>query len=243
MAEAFDCCLRAGELLLQGGLDGSEIPDFDTQVVLPIRPFDVAMEIVVVALLFLYFIAVRMRLSVDSPKGLQHVAESIHEFASSVGQEMIGHDYKAHVPYLAVVAMFILSCNLLGLVPGFESPTAIPAVPLGCALVTFVYYQAQGFRHAGLGYIRHFMGPVWWLSPLMFMIEVCSHLARIMSLTIRLFANMFAGDMVTLVFFSLIPLGVPVIFLGLHTFVSLIQTYIFMLLTAVYLGEALSEEH
>jgi F-type H+-transporting ATPase subunit a len=197
----------------------------------------------VAALLFLFFIAVRLRLSVDSPKGLQHVAESIHEFSSSVGQEMIGHHYKAHVPYLAALGLFILSCNLIGLVPGFESPTAIPAVPLGCALVTFIYYQAQGFRHAGFGYIKHFLGPVWWLAPLMFLIEVASHLARIMSLTIRLFANMFAGDMVTLVFFSLIPLGVPVIFLGLHTFVSLIQTYIFVLLTAVYLGEALAEEH
>jgi F-type H+-transporting ATPase subunit a len=116
-------------------------------------------------------------------------------------------------------------------------------VPLGAAIVTFVYYQMQGFRHAGLGYIKHFMGPVWWLAPLMFLIEVCSHLARVMSLTIRLYANIFAGDMVTLVFFSLIPIGVPVIFLGLHLGVSIIQTYIFVLLTSVYLGEALAEQH
>ncbi len=206
-------------------------------------PNYVAMEIVVVVLLLAFFALIRSRLSADNPGGLQHVAESIHEFASGVGKEMIGHNYKAHVPWLAALGMFILSCNLLGLVPGFESPTAIPAVPLGCAICTFCYYQFQGFKHAGLGYIKHFMGPVWWLSPLMFLIEVASHFARIMSLTIRLFANMFAGDMVTLVFFSLIPLGVPVIFLGLHTFVSLIQTYIFVLLTAVYLGEALAEEH
>jgi F-type H+-transporting ATPase subunit a len=84
---------------------------------------------------------------------------------------------------------------------------------------------------------------VWWLAPLMFVIESCSHLARILSLTIRLFANMFAGDMVTLVFFSLIPIGIPVIFMGLHIGVALIQTYIFMLLTMVYLGEAVAQEH
>jgi hypothetical protein len=81
---------------------------------------------------------------------------------------------------------------------------------------------------------------VWWLAPLMFMIEVCSHLARILSLTVRLFANMFAGDMVTLVFFSLVPIGIPVIFLILHFGVSLIQTLIFVLLPMVYIGEAVA---
>ena len=84
---------------------------------------------------------------------------------------------------------------------------------------------------------------MWWLAPLMFVIEVCSHLARILSLTVRLFANMFAGDMVTLVFFSLVPIGVPVIFLILHFGVSLIQTLIFVLLPMVYIGEAVAHEH
>jgi F-type H+-transporting ATPase subunit a len=206
-------------------------------------PNYVAMEIVVAVGLLFFFVLIRSRLSVDSPGALQHVAESIHGFATDLGKDMIGHEYRAHVPYLIALGLFILSCNLIGMIPGFESPTAIPSVPLGCALVTFIYYQAHGFRHSGLGYIKHFMGPVWWLAPLMFLIEICSHLARIMSLTIRLYANIFAGDMVTLVFFSLIPLGVPVIFLGLHMGVSIIQTYIFVLLTAVYLGEALAESH
>jgi F-type H+-transporting ATPase subunit a len=84
---------------------------------------------------------------------------------------------------------------------------------------------------------------VWWIAPLLFVIEIFSHLARIMSLTIRLYANMFAGDMVTLVFFSLVPLGIPVVFMGLHIFVSLIQTYIFVLLATVYLAEATAHEH
>jgi len=119
-------------------------------------------------------------------------------------------------------------CNLIGVIPGFESPTAVPVVPLGCALCAFVYYQTQGFKHAGVAYLKHFAGPMPALAPLMIPIELISHLARVLSLTIRLFANMFAGDMVTLVFFSLVPLGVPILFLGLHIGVSLLQTYIFV---------------
>ena len=92
-------------------------------------------------------------------------------------------------------------------------------------------------------YLKQFMGPMWWLSWLMIPIEIISHLARVMSLTIRLYANMFAGDMVTLVFLSLVPIGIPVIFLGLHIGVALLQAYIFVLLTMVYLAGAVSEEH
>jgi F-type H+-transporting ATPase subunit a len=91
--------------------------------------------------------------------------------------------------------------------------------------------------------VKQFTGPVIAIAPLMIVIEVVSHLARLLSLTVRLFANIFAGDMVTLAFFSLIPIGVPIVFLALHIGVSLIQTYIFVLLSAVYLGGALSEEH
>ena len=141
------------------------------------------------------------------------------------------------------LGIFILTCNLIGLIPGFEAPTAVPSVPLGCAVVTWFYYHMYGIRDNGLGYIKHFLGPVWWLAPLMFVIEVASHLARILSLTVRLFANMFAGDMVTLVFFSLVPIGIPVIFMLLHVGVSFIQTYIFVLLATVYIGEAVAHEH
>ena len=112
-----------------------------------------------------------------------------------------------------VLGMFILVSNLLGLIPGLESPTGKTVVPLGCALATWVYYHIQGLKKNGpVGYVKHFMGPVWWLAILMFPIEIFSHLARILSLTVRLFANMFAGEMVTLVFFSLLPIGIPVLF-------------------------------
>jgi F-type H+-transporting ATPase subunit a len=202
-----------------------------------------SMELLVVLLLTLFFIAVRLRLSVDQPGGLQHTMEGIEGFVGNMGEETIGHHYRPYHSYLVALGMFILTCNLIGLVPGFESPTAVPVVPLGCALLTWFYYHFQGLRSNGLGYFKHFLGPVWWLAPLMLPIEIFSHTARLLSLTVRLFANMFAGEMVTLVFFSLVPIGVPIVFEGLHIFVSLIQTYIFVILACVYLGEATAHEH
>jgi F-type H+-transporting ATPase subunit a len=211
-----------------------------------------AMELLVVLLLTVFFIAVRMRLSVERPGGLQHTMEGIQGFIENLAGEIIGHHSARFVPYLVVLGLFILSCNLLGIVPGLESPTAVPFVPLGCALLTWFYYHYAGVRENGVfGYVKHFIGPqegmplaVRILLPiLIFPIEIFSHAARVLSLTVRLFANMFAGEMVTLVFFSLIPLGIPIIFEGLHIGVSFIQTYIFVLLATVYLGEAMAHEH
>ena len=212
-----------------------------------------AMELLVFLLLTAFFIAVRAKLSVEHPSGLQHTMEAVVGFVDNMSEEVIGHHGHKYVPYLVTLGMFILTCNLLGLVPSLESPTGVPVVPLGCALVTWFYYHYQGIRTNGpIGYVKHFIGPQDKEMPLimrlllpilLFPIEIFSHTARIMSLTIRLYANMFAGEMVTLVFFSLIPLGIPVVFEGLHIGVSFIQTYIFVLLTCVYLGEATGQEH
>jgi F-type H+-transporting ATPase subunit a len=137
-----------------------------------------------------------------------------------------------------------LICNLIGIIPGFESPTINPSVPAGCALAAFCYYNLMGFREQGaLKYVAHFGGPVWWLAPLMVPIEIVSHLARPLSLTIRLYANMYAGEQVTLVFLSLTYFAVPAIFMGLHVFVSMLQAYIFMLLTMIYVSGAVAHEH
>jgi F-type H+-transporting ATPase subunit a len=203
----------------------------------------VAMEVLVVALLIVVFIIVRSRLSVESPSGLQHMFEGINGFIEGQSRDVIGHHSERFTPFLVALGLFILIANLFGVVPGLESPTGSPVVPLGCAICAFVYYQVQGFKTSGVGYLKHFLGPMWWLSPLMLPLEIISHLARLMSLTIRLYANMFAGDMVTLVFFSLIPIAVPVIFLGLHIGVALLQAYIFVLLTTVYLAGAVATEH
>jgi F-type H+-transporting ATPase subunit a len=211
----------------------------------------IAMQFLVSCFLIVVFVLVRSRLSVDKPGALQHIFEGIHGFIAEQSHEIIGHGSERFIPYLVTLGLFILLCNLLGLIPGFESPTATPVVPLGCAALTFVYYHFQGVRkHGVLRYLRHFAGPSigsWWanllLGSLMVPIEIVSHLARVLSLTVRLFANMFAGDMVTLIFISLVPVGVPVVFMGLHIGVSLIQTYVFVLLAMVYLGGAVAEEH
>jgi F-type H+-transporting ATPase subunit a len=202
-----------------------------------------AMEVLVVGLLLVFFLILRSRLSVESPGGLQHMFEGLHGFVEGQSRDVIGPHSERFTPFLLTLGLFILIGNLFGVVPGLESPTASPVVPLGCAICAFVYYQFQGFRASGVGYLKHFLGPMWWLSPLMLPLEIISHLARLMSLTIRLYANMFAGDMVTLVFFSLIPIAVPVIFLGLHIGVALLQAYIFVLLTTVYLAGAVATEH
>ncbi len=228
-----------------GGLAASLLHMVGIQPTHPNAPITnpVAMEILVVLLLLVFFLAVRARMSVEKPGGLQHLVEAAEEFVAEQAHGVMGHGYERYIPYAITILYFILLSNLLGLVPGFESPTANPTVPLGCALLTFVYYHFHGLRVQRHRYIKQFIGPVWALAPLMLLIEVVSHFARILSLTVRLYANMFAGDMVTLAFFSLVPVLVPVVFLGLHLFVSLVQTFIFVMLTLVYLGMAVSEEH
>ena len=203
-----------------------------------------AMELLVVLILLVLFLWARARISVDRPSAMQHVFELTEEFVNQQSEEIIGHHSEGFTPFLVALGLFILIGNLIGLVPGFESPTATPAVPLGLAMIAWLYYHFHGIRKQGLlKYSKHFIGPMPILAPLMIPIEIISHIARMMSLTIRLYANIFAGDLVTLVFFSLIPIGVPVIFLGLHLFVSLLQAYIFVLLATVYLAGAVAEEH
>ncbi len=211
-----------------------------------------AMELLVFAFLVSIFLLVRSRLSVESPGGLQHSFEAVEDFVLSQSREIIGHHSEPYTPFFAIVFIFILTCNLIGLVPGFESPTAVSIVPLGCAICAFLYYHTQGFKHAGLKYLLHFFGPpmegmpIWARIPLamlMLPIELVSNFARLLSLTVRLWANIFAGDLITLVFFSMIPILVPVIFIGLHIVVSILQAYVFMLLTIIYVSGAVTEEH
>jgi len=201
------------------------------------------MEVLVFLALIAYFVVVRMTLSVEKPAAVQHLAEMTHEFVTEQGEQIIGHGSERFTAYLTTLLLFILLSNLLGLIPGLESPTANVVVPLGFALVTFIYYHYHGVRSNGFGYVKQFLGPVWWLYPLMLPIELISHLARILSLTVRLYANMFAGDLLTIAFFSLIPLGIPLAFLGLHLFVSVVQAYVFFLLAAIYLSLAVAHEH
>jgi F-type H+-transporting ATPase subunit a len=202
-----------------------------------------AMELLVFFAMLAYFVVVRVTLSVERPGPVQHLAEFTHSFVSGSSESIIGHGYERFTSYLTVLVVFILLANLMGLVPGLESPTASAVVPLGFALVTFIYYHYHGIRANGFHYIKQFLGPVWWLYPLMLPIEIISHFARVLSLTVRLYANMFAGDLVTLAFFSLIPIGIPLIFLSLHFAVAIIQAYVFMILATVYLSLAVAHDH
>jgi F-type H+-transporting ATPase subunit a len=203
-----------------------------------------AMEFLVFLLMVAYFLGVRLTLSVETPGPMQHLAEMTHGFIAEQSEQIIGHGSERFNGYLTVLGLFILICNLLGLAsPWLESPTAKVAVPLGLALVTFVYYHYHGIRANGFAYIMQFLGPVWWLYPLLFPIEVISHCARVLSLTVRLYANMFAGDLLSLAFFSLVPIGVPLLFLGLHLGVAVVQAYVFMLLAMIYLSLAVAHDH
>jgi F-type H+-transporting ATPase subunit a len=203
-----------------------------------------ALEFMVACGLILFFIIVRLTLSVERPNPVQQVAEMIHEGIGNQADQIIGHGYEKFQSFVTCIFLFVLLNNLLGAIPGIPAPTTSPSVPLGLALLTFLFYNFHGIKALGpIGYLKHFAGPVWWMAWLIFPIEIVSDLARVMSLTIRLYANMFASDLVTLVFFSLVPVAIPAIFLGLHVAVSLIQAFVFMLLTMIYLSLATAHEH
>ena len=155
-----------------------------------------ALEFLVFAILVAFFLLVRLTLSVEKPNPAQQLAEMIHEFSGGQADQIIGHGYERFQAFTTCVFLFVVFNNLLGLIPGIETPTGVPVVPLGIALCTFVYYNFYGFKEQGVvGYVKHFAGPVWWIAPLLFPIEIISHCARVMSLTIRLYANMFASDL------------------------------------------------
>jgi F-type H+-transporting ATPase subunit a len=204
----------------------------------------IVMQLLVAAILIVLFAFLRSRLSVEKPGGMQHIFELIHGFVAGEAEGQVGHDGHRHVLIFETLFIFLLVCNLIGLIPGFVSPTQIIYVPVGCALLAFLYYNVVGLQKNGLvKYAAHFAGPIWWLAPLMIPIEIIGHLARPLSLTIRLFANMYAGEQVTLVFLNLTFLAIPALFMGLHVFVALLQAYIFMLLTMIYVAGAVAEEH
>jgi F-type H+-transporting ATPase subunit a len=247
MPETFALVRWLNDLLL-----GIEVKAFHSIGILPAAAAQqgvkvnqaLGLEILVAAALIAFFAIVRLSLAVEKPKPAQQIAEMIHEFTGGQADQIIGHGYERFQAFVTCIFLFVVINNLMGLVPGLETPTGQAWVPLGIAVLTFLYYNFHGVRAQGVvGYLKHFAGPLWWIAPLLFPIEIISHLARVMSLTIRLYANMLASDLVTLVFFSLAPLAIPAIFLGLHFGVSLIQAYVFMLLSMIYLSQAVAHEH
>jgi F-type H+-transporting ATPase subunit a len=210
------------------------------------RPWSnfITMQILVAVIIIIVFALLRTRLSVDRPGKFQQTFEMIYEFIENQTDDLVGHGGRRYIAFFGSIFVYILIGNLIGIIPGFESPTMYPYVPAGCAVAVFLYYNLVGVQSIGLlNHLKHFVGPVLALAPLMIPIEIVSNLARPLSLTLRLYANMFAGEQVTLVFITLTKVIVPVLFMGLHVFVALLQAYIFMMLTMIYVGGAIEEEH
>jgi F-type H+-transporting ATPase subunit a len=202
------------------------------------------MQLLVMVLLIVTLFVLRSRLSVDKPGKMQHIFEIIYQFIKGETEDQVGHEGHHHVVIFMTFFLFILLANLIGLVPGFVSPTQSHYVTAGCAVLAFVYYHIAGLKKNGLWkYTKHFFGPIPALALFMFPIEIISHLARPLSLTVRLFANMYAGEKVMMTFLGLTYLVIPAVFMGLHVFVALLQAYIFVLLTMIYVAGAVAEEH
>jgi len=146
-------------------------------------------------------------------------------------------------PLIATIAIFILTANLLGLIPGFESPTANLNTTVSMALVVFVLTHIVGVWLHGFKYVKQFLGPVWWMAPIMFPIELVSHLARPISLSVRLFGNIMGEDLVLAIVLLLVPFLVPLPIFVLMIFTSIIQTLVFVMLSMIYIQLAMEESH
>jgi F-type H+-transporting ATPase subunit a len=178
------------------------------------------------------------------PKKGQNFFEVIIDGLESFMVSVSGPEGRFFFPFIATVFLYILVCNLIGLVPGFNSPTANLNTTLSMALCTFVYTHIIGIKFHGVKYVKHFLGPVWWLAPLMLPIELIGHFARVMSLSIRLFGNIFGKEMVLSIFFAMAGLylaPLPILFLGL--LVSFIQALVFTLLSIMYFVGSMEHAH
>jgi F-type H+-transporting ATPase subunit a len=237
---------------------------------LPI-PEHVVMGSLVLVLVTVLALILRTRLSVEKPGAMQQIAEMLITNPMRLGirdilDESAGKHARSYVYLVGTISLFILFSNLLSLFPLFSAPTGNVTVPLACATVTFLYFNWQGVRHHGaLNYLKHFAaGTKWWIAWLIMPVEVISTLARLLSLTVRLYANIFASDMIYVLFVGLLsqatmaawdkfpvagvlvgifPALIPLLFIALHILVAFVQTVLFTVLPASYLGMATAEEH
>ncbi len=177
------------------------------------------------------------------PNKVQNVMEVVIGALDNLLIETMGPHGKTYFPLIATLGLFILTSNLIGLIPGFESPTSNLNTTVSMALCVFFMTHIVGVKIHGAKYLKQFMGPVWWLTPLMMPIEIVSHLSRPLSLSVRLFGNIQGGHIVLAVLFILVPLLVPLPILILKIFISIIQTLVFVLLSMMYIAGAMEEHH
>ncbi|HEV8239374.1 MAG TPA: F0F1 ATP synthase subunit A [Thermoanaerobaculia bacterium] len=207
-------------------------------------PDHLVMSFFVVTLLLAIFIPVGLSLREEAPSRFQVFLEQLVGGLRGMIEAQVGHG--AGDRYLALIGaftLFIFTSNVMGLFFFLNPPTANVNVTFGLAGISFVLYNAIGIRKHGVHYIKHFLGPIWWLTPLFFVIELISHAARWLSLGLRLFGNMTGEHMVSGVFNRLVPLLAPLPIMALGLFAAVIQTFIFIMLTTVYIAGAEAEEH
>ena len=196
----------------------------------------------VMAMLALFSFLATRRMNV-LPGRFQNVMEVIIGGFDSLLTDTMGHEGRKFFPLIATLGLYILISNLLGLIPGFESPTANLNTTVSMAIVVFMMTHIVGVKVHGVKYFKQFMGPVWWLTPLMMPIEIISHLSRPLSLSVRLFGNIMGEDIVLMVVLLLVPLLVPLPVFVLMIFTSCIQTLVFMLLAMMYIAGAMEGAH
>ena len=234
-------------------------------------PEHVVMSILMILLVTLLLVILRSRLSVEKPGAMQQVAELLLTNPMKIGirdilDEAAGHHARSFLNFVGTISLFVLFSNLMSLFPWFGAPTSERTVPLACATLTFLYFNFQGMRHLGVGhYFKNFAaGTPWWIAWLIFPLEFISMCARVLSLTVRLYANIFASDMIYVIFvgllsgvsawgwskshalgvaFGIFPAIIPLAFIALHLLVAFVQAFIFTALPSVYLGLATAEEH
>jgi F-type H+-transporting ATPase subunit a len=202
-----------------------------------------------IAIIILVVIALIVRKTARLvPTGLQNVVEFVVEMLLNFSKTTIGHQGEYFFPFIATIAMYIFVCNFLGLIPGFEAPTSNLNTNASMAIPVFLATHFYGIRTHGMGYIKHFVGPVRSvlatpLMLLMFIIEIIGHISRPITLSVRLFGNMMAKHMLLIILAMLAPWLVPIPILGLGVLVSIVQTAVFVLLSSLYLAGAVEEAH
>jgi F-type H+-transporting ATPase subunit a len=205
-------------------------------------PLHVSYAWLVMALLILCAYLATRRIDIF-PGKFQNVMEVVISGFDSLINDTMGHEGRKFFPLIATIGLFILVSNLMGLVPGFAAPTANLNTNASMAIIVFIMTHVMGVKVHGAKYVKQFMGPVWWLTPLMVPIELVSHFVRPLSLTVRLFGNIEGGHIVVAVLFLLAPFLIPLPILFLKIFISVIQTLVFMLLSMMYIAGAMEEAH
>lgn len=196
----------------------------------------------VMAILIILSLLVKRNLQ-RIPGKLQNFMEFVIGLIERLVIDNMGEKGKPFFPLIATLAFFILVSNLIGLIPGFYPPTANLNTTAACALVVFIATHVVGVKQHGMKYVRHFLGPVWWLAPFMFFIEIIGHLSRPLSLSFRLFGNMNGHELILIIFFTLAPFLVPLPMMLMGVLIAFLQSFVFMLLATIYIQGSLEEAH